>query len=107
MPNSLRIQLLGTFQVWRDDVVVGTEEWRGQKARDLLKILVLGRGRFVAKDQLLDWLWPGVDPAQAEASLHSAVSELRHILEPGLVRGRDSAFVQTRREGYSFNLDAP
>jgi DNA-binding SARP family transcriptional activator len=107
MPNSLRIQLLGTFQVWRDDVVVGAEEWRGQKARDLLKILLLGRGRFVAKDQLLDWLWPAVDPAQAEASLHSAVSELRHILEPGLARGRDSAFVQTRREGYSFNLDAP
>jgi DNA-binding SARP family transcriptional activator len=107
MPVPLRIQLIGTFHVWRGDVPVGSEEWRGQKARDLLKILLLGRGRFVAKDQLLDWLWPGADPALAEASLHSAISELRRCLEPGLARGRDSAFVQTRREGYCFNLDAP
>ncbi len=104
---GLRLQLLGRFEAWRDGASIPPAEWRGQKARDLLKILALARGRFVSKDQLCDWLWPGADLEAAEANLRSAVSDLRRLLEPDLARGRDSAFVLTRREGYAFNLAAP
>lgn len=107
MPDLLRIQFFGRFEVRRDDVPVPPTDWHGQKPRDLFKILLLARGRFVSKDQLCDWLWPGADPASAEANLRSAVSDLRKLLEPELARGRDSAFILTRREGYAFDSEAP
>jgi len=106
MPDALRAQLLGRFEVWRNDAPIPPADWHGQKPRDLLKILLLARGRFVSKDQLCDWLWPDADPASAEANLRSAVSDLRKLLEPDLGRGRDSAFILTRREGYAFDLTA-
>jgi DNA-binding SARP family transcriptional activator len=103
MPPQLRIQLLGPFEVWRDGSPIPPAEWRGQKTRDLLKLLLLARGRYVAADQLVEWLWPSAEPAAGTASLRAAVSDLRQLLEPGLARGRDSAFVLTRHEGYCFN----
>ncbi len=102
-PPPLRIQLLGRFEVWRNGIPVPSAEWRGQKTRDLLKILLLAGGHYVAKEQLIEWLWPGAEPDAAEANLRSAVSDLRRVLEPDLARGRDSTFIQTRREGYHFN----
>src|SRR5947209_13198209 len=99
----LRVQLLGRFEVWRQGMPIPAAEWRGQKTRDLLKILLLADRHFVAKDQLLDWLWPGAEPEAAEANLRSAISDLRRALEPELARGRDSTYIQTRHEGYAFN----
>ena len=107
MPDALRTQLLGRFEVWRNDAPIPPADWHGQKPRNLLKILLLARGRFVSKDQLCDWLWPDADPASAEANLRSAVSDLRKLLEPDLAHGRASAFILTRREGYAFDLTAP
>jgi DNA-binding SARP family transcriptional activator len=105
--SQLHLQLLGPFEVWRGGVPIPPAEWRGQKPRDLLKVLVLARGQYVSTDQLAEWLWPGAAPSAAEASLRSAVSDLRRLLEPDLTHGRASAFIHTRREGYRFNLDAP
>src|SRR5262245_13219119 len=101
-PPLLRVQLLGRFEVWRLGTPIPAAEWRGQKTRDLLKILLLAGQHFVAKDQLVDWLWPGAPPEAAEANLRSAVSDLRRVLEPDLARGRDSAYIETRHEGYRF-----
>src|SRR5260221_14772155 len=98
----LRVQLLGRFEVWRQGAPIPAAEWRGQKTRDLLKILLLANERFVAKDQLVEWLWPGAAPEAAEVSLRSAMSDLRRVLEPDLARGRDSAYIETRHEGYRF-----
>ncbi|MEK7717440.1 MAG: hypothetical protein AAB322_06795, partial [Pseudomonadota bacterium] len=66
---SLRVQLLGRFEVWRGGAPIPPGEWRGQKPRDLLKILLLARGKFVANDQLCEWLWPESDPDSAQANL--------------------------------------
>jgi DNA-binding SARP family transcriptional activator len=102
-PPRLRVQLLGRFEVWRNGVSVPAAEWRGQKTRDLFKILLLADGHYVAKDQLAEWLWSGAEPEAAEANLRSAVSDLRRVLEPELARGRESAYIQTRHQGYCFN----
>lgn len=104
---SLRIQLFGRFEVWRDGAPIPPAEWRGQKPRDLLKILLLARGKFVSNDQLCEWLWPDAEAEAAQANLRSTVSDLRKLLEPELARRRDSAFVLTKREGYAFEFNAP
>ncbi len=102
----LRVQLLGRFAVWRSGTPIPAAEWRGQKTRDLRKVLLLAGQRFVAKDQLVEWLWPSAAPDAADANLRSAVSDLRRVLEPDLARGRNSTYIETRHEGYRF-LAAP
>jgi DNA-binding SARP family transcriptional activator len=91
---GLRIDLLGKFRVWRDDVQIEPEEWRTEKAKALLKILLTER-RVFTQDELIEYLWPDFDPDKAAVNLRVRISELRHILEPDLERGSQSRYILT------------
>jgi DNA-binding SARP family transcriptional activator len=58
--------------------------------------LMAHAGRSIARDALMDLLWPEVDPARAAHRLHVAVSDLRRIVDsPGLaslVRLQDDSY---------------
>jgi len=103
---TLRIQLLGEFRLWRGPSPIDPKEWKTEKAKTLLKILLTKPGRVFTADELIEYLWPEADPARAAVSLRGRVSELRHILEPDLKRGSDSRYILTERQGYSFNSHA-
>jgi len=77
----LSIQTLGVFRVIRDGVVIPNTAWQSKKARDLLKILV-ARRRPTPRDQLMDLLWPGVDPNLAGNRLSVLLSTVRDVLQP-------------------------
>lgn len=100
----LRIRLLGAFQIWRGDLLVGNNEWPNQKTKDLCKVLLTERGHAIPQDRLMDLLWPDLAPASAANSLRVSISHLRRLLQPDLVRGPDSIFIHTRDEGYSFQV---
>lgn len=53
-----------------------------RKARTLLKILALARGRPVTVDHLIDCLWPEGPPARPASQLAVLVSRLRSTLGP-------------------------
>jgi ATP/maltotriose-dependent transcriptional regulator MalT/DNA-binding SARP family transcriptional activator len=74
------IQTLGVFRVIRDGSPIPTTAWKSKKARDLLKILV-ARRRSTARDQLMELLWPGVDPAVAGNRLSVLLSTVRDVLQ--------------------------
>lgn len=66
----------------------------GARALDLLVALVERRGRTVAKDELLDAVWPGL--IVEEANLAVQVSALRKVLGPEVIAtvpGRGYRFV--------------
>ena len=67
---------------------------------DLLVYLVRSRARVVAKDELLDALWPGV--TVTDNSLQRAVSTLRGALREG---GMEDAIRSFPRNGYRFFVD--
>ena len=73
---GLRVRLLGPFEI------EGVESQRlgSRKARTLLKILALARGRPVAVDFLVECLWPEGMPAQPAAQVAVLVSRLRAVL---------------------------
>ncbi|MGH3830795.1 MAG: BTAD domain-containing putative transcriptional regulator [Pseudonocardiaceae bacterium] len=75
------IQTLGVFRVIRDGVPIPNIAWKSKKARDLLKILVTRR-RATPRDQLMELLWPGVDPAVAGNRLSVLLSTVRDVLQP-------------------------
>jgi DNA-binding SARP family transcriptional activator len=81
-PNSLEVRTLGGFGLLRDGQLVGAEEWRSKKARDLFKLLVARRGRPTPRELLMDILWPDEDPTKCANRLSVALSTIRTVLDP-------------------------
>ncbi|MFY9809358.1 MAG: BTAD domain-containing putative transcriptional regulator, partial [Pseudonocardiaceae bacterium] len=75
------IQTLGVFRVLHNGLPVPNIAWKSKKARDLLKILV-ARRRSTPRGQLMELLWPGVEPAVAGNRLSVLLSTLRDVLQP-------------------------
>ncbi|MGH3787839.1 MAG: AAA family ATPase [Pseudonocardiaceae bacterium] len=78
---AVSIQTLGVFRVIRDRIPVPNVAWKSKKARDLLKILV-ARRRPTPRDQLMELLWPDVDPAVTSNRLSVLLSTVRDVLQP-------------------------
>ncbi|MCZ7574497.1 MAG: AAA family ATPase [Ardenticatenaceae bacterium] len=102
----LRIHTLGPFQMLHGDTLVPDSAWKTQKNKLLCKILLTFRGHTLTKEQLMDWLWPGLDPNASGRNLRVAVSQLRRTLEPDLPRGALSCFVLTTGSGYTWDTSA-
>jgi ATP/maltotriose-dependent transcriptional regulator MalT len=79
---DIAITCLGGFTVTRQGEVVPASAWQSRKARDLLKILVCRSGRPIHREQLLELLWPGEDPARTGNRLSVALSTVRTVLDP-------------------------
>lgn len=100
---ALRIQLFGSFQLWRGQELV---QWtKGEKHKALLKILLTEPGKVFSHDELIEHLWPEDDPEKAKANLFNRVAELRRVLEPNLKHGANSKYILTRHLGFSFNYE--
>jgi len=101
---GLRIQLFGTFQLWRDGELLPPQAWKRRKTQTLLKILLLERGQIFTQEQLVEWLFPDAHPFKSLQNLHGRMSELRKLLEPDLMKGTDSIFILSPSKGnYQFN----
>lgn len=73
--------------------------FNGRLSRRLLRMLAVRRGSFVAKDVLVEALWPDRAPADPAANLEVLVSRLRRALG-------DPDLVQTGSGGYTL-VDDP
>ncbi|HJT59088.1 MAG TPA: BTAD domain-containing putative transcriptional regulator [Ktedonobacteraceae bacterium] len=63
---------------------VRTSEWAGSSyPRLLLKVLVCQRGRQVRRGEVLEHLWPEIDPEESGVCLNDAAYRLRTVLRPG------------------------
>lgn len=105
MTQGLRIRLLGTFEVERDGEILPEAAWHTQQAKQVLKILLLARGRPVASERLMEWLWPGGNLTATATTLRSTVHALRRALEPDRPPRAPSRYVVTRSPGYAFEPD--
>ena len=92
--QTLRVTALGPFAVERSGKRV--KSWGGPKAgsRQALALFafLLDRGeRGVAKDELIDVVWPDADVAQGDLNFHRTLGGLRATLEPDRGTGPHSA----------------
>ncbi len=102
---TLQIQLLGEFRVSVDGRSIPAEGWRFSKARNIIKLLALAPSHRLHREQILETLWPGFDPAAAANNLGQILHFARHTLEPDLPRGAPSSFL--RFQGKAIVLGAP
>lgn len=86
---SVRIHLLGNFEVRRGERAILADDWPLKKAALLLKRLAL-EGRLL-KDQAIEFLWPDTDLTSAANNLYKTIHVLRQTLDKTLGKGASSA----------------
>ena len=91
---QLQVQLLGGFRVERADLRQAVSEWPRRSAKTLTKLLATHPGHVLHREQIIDVLWPNVDPESALNSFGKALHAARRVLEPSLPRRHDSAYLQ-------------
>jgi DNA-binding SARP family transcriptional activator len=89
--TSIRIFLLGRFEVARGEHVLRAPVWSRRKAAALLQRLALER-RLV-KDQAIEFLWPEADPASGANNLYRTLHALRQTLDTTLGPGTADAML--------------
>ncbi|MFP5504014.1 MAG: BTAD domain-containing putative transcriptional regulator, partial [Candidatus Sericytochromatia bacterium] len=102
--SALRVRTLGAFRVWRGAEELSDRAWGREKARQLFHLLVSQRGRMLPKAQIIDALWPAIEPGGADGTFRVALNALNKALEPDRPSGQASRFVL--RQGGAYGLAA-
>lgn len=88
---AVRVQTLGGFAVVVDGEEVPLSAWGSRRARQLCKRLIAAGGQPVAREQLIDLLWPdAVELDRLGARLSVQLSIVRRVLGRGVIADRDS-----------------
>lgn len=77
----LRAYCLGNFEVHLNEKRL--DKWSSLKAKSLLKFLISRRGKPVAKDVLIEMLWPNCSTEVGSNNLKSTIYALRQVLRQG------------------------
>jgi DNA-binding SARP family transcriptional activator len=99
---QLRVCTLGSFQTWRGNMPVPTNGWRREKARQLFQVLLTNRDAPLDRDQIVEYLWPGLDPSTAQRNFKVTLNTLYQVLEPERRPSSESAYIL--REATVYNL---
>ncbi len=91
--HRTRIEVIGPMRLTRDGVPVDAPELRRARVRQLLSALSLRP--VLTRDQAIELLWPGLDPAKAARNLRVTLTHLRRLLEPDRSGGDASYHVRT------------
>lgn len=78
--EELRIYLLGSFRVTIGQRTIGEHDWKLRKARSLLKLLALAPNHRLHREQVMDLLWPDLEPTAAANNLRKILHVARQTL---------------------------
>lgn len=79
-PASLRVYLLGRFEVERNGELLPPQSWRRRRPADLLKIVAVEPARVMHREQAIERLWPDRTLEEGANNLHRALHDLRRVL---------------------------
>jgi hypothetical protein len=81
-PEAVRIRLLGGFHLWVGHRVIEEGRWRLRKAKSLVKLLAVAPGHRLHREQVMETLWPVLEPHSASNNLHQILHAARRTFEP-------------------------
>ncbi len=79
-PWPLKINTLGSFELWKDGKPIRFSRKAQQKPLSMLKALIALGGRGVREDEIADALWPDADGDMAYQSFRTTLHRLRQLL---------------------------
>jgi predicted ATPase/DNA-binding SARP family transcriptional activator len=94
----LRLFLLGSFRVELEGKMLEETAWPRRKVKQLLKVLALQPGYRLHKEQLLEYLWPELEPTSAANNLYRTLHLLRQTLEPEGCRKAENSYILFKEE---------
>ena len=98
------VRVLGTSQVALGEDPAEAVELGARKPRSVLAALSLRLGSDVSPDALVDLVWGEDPPPGAHGTLHSYLSGVRRVLEPGLGPRQKPSVLLTSDHGYRLDL---
>jgi DNA-binding SARP family transcriptional activator/tetratricopeptide (TPR) repeat protein len=78
--SRLDASLLGRFAVSVDGVEIAADRWPSLRAAQLVQLLCLQPRQRLTRDQVIDALWPQLDPEAGAANLRKAAHHARQAL---------------------------
>ena len=80
-PPPLDIYCLGPFQINRGLTPIAEEDWKRRKVKSLFKYVVSSRDMCASKDEVIEALWPDLDPEAASNNFYRTLHHLRRLLD--------------------------
>jgi LuxR family maltose regulon positive regulatory protein len=100
----LRLYLFGPLRAYVGGELVIDEHFTRRKAKELLVLLFLERGRYIPRDELLERLWPNLEEHHADSGrLKQTVLVLRRALEGQSSRRTGWRYIVEHEASYYFN----
>lgn len=90
------VRLFGGLDVVVGDRVVTSRDWKKSKARLMFAMLVARRGREVAREQVLEHLWPELSEERARNNYYVAWSAMKLALMGQTSRSTKCPYVDNR-----------
>src|SRR3954469_24140073 len=88
-PPTLSVQLLGGFRVLVNGQPVPESAWRQKRAAAVVKLLALEPAHRLHREQLIETLWPELEPDAAANNLRVALHRAREGLRESGARSGD------------------
>lgn len=100
---EIRIQTLGTFQIWRNESLVAPKEWGRDAVAQLLQFFIANRNRHAMhKEQIIDEIWDTADTKSGQQNFKVALHGVNKILEPNRKSRTEARFIL--RQGLTYQL---
>ena len=77
---DVRIEMLGRFRVVVASREIAEGDWPTRRARELVALLALADGHRLARDRVIEQLWPHLDADAGAANLRKAAHHARRTL---------------------------
>jgi len=103
---DLHIRTFGGFSVWRGNELLEKQDWKREKSRQLLQVLVANKGSWLTREQITAILWPDVDTERGANYFKVALNALNQVLEPNRPSESLPFFILRRHEQYGLNPNA-
>lgn len=100
-PRKLYIKIFKYFLVSENEDMKNTIEFRTEKTKELLGLLLSYQGKPISKDKIIYMLWPDMEIERAAKNFHTTCYYVRKIIKNLGI----SNFILRKENGYSINVD--
>jgi DNA-binding SARP family transcriptional activator len=105
MTAPVHLRLCPRLTVEFDGTSTSGHDLGSRKARTLLALLAVRRGRLLSVDEIADVLWPSSAPVEPAANVATLVSRLRRRIGAGVITGHAGAYGVLRDGRSTVDLD--
>ncbi|MBI2264789.1 MAG: hypothetical protein HYU64_06400 [Armatimonadetes bacterium] len=103
---DVRVLLLGNFKVLRGSEVIPKKAWKREKALKLFQILLLQKGKWFPKEEIMELLSPDSPYEAQDRDFRVALHAVNAVLEPYRLSTEAPAYVEKKGTLYGIKENA-